>query len=86
MHYSTICKWELRNVDRREAQNVTNIFYKLKRVQIKQITDKVTLAMRKCKLHVKGKKVTVGEMISDDSVNIILKLDQGYKILRKPRG
>lgn len=50
VHYSTICKWELRNVDRRVAQNVTNIFYKLKRVQIKQITDKVALAMRKCKL------------------------------------
>lgn len=84
VHYSTICKWELRNVDRRVAQNVTNIFYKLKRVQIKQITDKVTLAMRKCKL--KGKKVTVGEMLSNDSVNKILKLDQGYKILRTLRG
>lgn len=40
--------------------------------------------MRKCNL--KGKKVTVGEMLSDDSVNKILKLDQGYKILRTLRG
>lgn len=29
-------------------------FYKLKRLQIKQIRDKVTLALRKCKT--KGKK------------------------------
>lgn len=77
LHYSTICKWELRNIDRRVAQNITNIFYKLKRVQIKQIADKVSLAMRKCKL--KDRKVTVGEVLSEDSVNQILKLNEGFK-------
>lgn len=34
--------------------SIPNIFYKLKRLQIKQIRDKVTLAVRKCKT--KGKK------------------------------
>lgn len=48
VHYSNICKWELRNVDRRAAMSIPNIFYKLKRLQIKQIRDKVTLAVRKC--------------------------------------
>lgn len=84
LHYSTICKWELRNIDKRVAQNVTCIFYKLKRVQIKQIADKVSLAMRKCKL--KEKKVTVAEVLSDYSVNKILKLNEGYKVLRTLRG
>lgn len=46
LHYSTICKWELRNIDRRVAMNLPNIFYKLKKLQIKQIKDKVALAMR----------------------------------------
>lgn len=77
LHYSTISKWELRNIDRRVAQNITNIFYKLKRVQIKQIADKVSLAMRTCKL--KDRKVTVGEVLSEDSVNQMLKLNEGFK-------
>ncbi|CAB3985503.1 Hypothetical predicted protein [Paramuricea clavata] len=34
VHYSTICKWELRSQDRKVAQSVPNIF-----LQIKKITD-----------------------------------------------
>lgn len=84
LHYSTICKWELRNVDRRVAQNITNLFYKLKKVQIKQIADKVSLALRKCKM--KDKKLTVREVLSEDSVNEIMRLNEGYKVLRTLRG
>ena len=32
VHYSTICKWELRSQDRRLAQSVPNIFFKLKKI------------------------------------------------------
>ena len=84
VHYSTICKWELRNVDRRAATNVTNIFFKLKKLQIKQISDKVSLAVRKCKLN--GKKLTVNEVISEGSVDKIIKHDEGYRVLRTLRG
>ena len=31
VRYSTICKWELRSRDRRVAQSVPNVFYKLKK-------------------------------------------------------
>ena len=31
VHYSTMCKWELRSKDRRVAMSVPNIFYKLKK-------------------------------------------------------
>lgn len=41
VHYSDIAKWELRSVDRRAAQSVPNIFFKLKKIQIKQVSDKV---------------------------------------------
>ena len=44
-HYSDICKYELRCVDRRVASNVPNLFFKVKRLQIKQVCDKVTLAL-----------------------------------------
>ena len=84
LHYSTICKWELRNVDRRVATNVSNIFFKLKKLQIKQISDKVNLAIRKCKRQ--GKQFTAGQLLSERSVNSIMKHDEGYKILRTLRG
>lgn len=59
LHYSTICKWELRNIDRRCATYIQNLFYKLKKLQIKQIQDKVMLAIRKSKLN--GKKYTAAQ-------------------------
>ena len=40
VHYSDIVKWELRSVDRRGAQSVPNIFFKHKKLQMKQISDK----------------------------------------------
>ena len=40
VHYSDIVKWELRSVDRRAAQSVPNIFFKHKKLQMKQISDK----------------------------------------------
>ena len=52
-HYSDVVKWELRSVDRRAAQSVPNIFFKHKKLQMKQISDKVNLAVRRCKKEVK---------------------------------
>lgn len=48
VHYSFICKWELRSIDRRAASSIPNIFFKLKKIQVKQTHDKVSPAMRKC--------------------------------------
>ena len=42
-------------MDRRAAQSVPNIFFKHKKLQMKQISDKVNLAIRRCKN--KGKKI-----------------------------
>ena len=46
VHYSDICKYELRCVDRRVASNIPNMFFKQKRLQTKQVCDKVTLALQ----------------------------------------
>ena len=46
VHYTEICRYELRSVDRRVATNVPNMFFKLKKVQMKQVLDRVSLAMR----------------------------------------
>ena len=49
VHYSTILKWELRSQDRRVTLSVRNIFYKLKKLQIKQIQNSACISLRKCK-------------------------------------
>ena len=49
VHYSDICKWELRNKDGRAAKHIPNIFYKMKKLQIKQIQDSAMISVRKGK-------------------------------------
>ena len=51
-----IVKWELRSVDRRATQSVPNIFFKHKKLQMKQISDQVNLSVRRCKKEVKKSK------------------------------
>ena len=48
VHSSTMCKWELRSKDRRVARSLPNIFYKLKKLQIRQIQGSASLSLRKC--------------------------------------
>ena len=84
VHYSTMCKWELRSKDRRVAQSVPNIFYKLKKLQIRQIQGSASLSLRKCKT--KGKTYTAGDLKSESSVNKLINLDEGFRVLRNLRG
>lgn len=84
LHYSTICKWELRNVDRRSALCIPNIFFKMKKLQIKYVRDKVMLAVRKCKLN--NKKYTAAQMLDPKVTDGIVHLNEGYQVLRNLRG
>ena len=84
LHYSDICKWELRSVDRRVALCVPNIFYKLKRLQIKQIKDNVSLTVRKCKAG--EMTITVGDLLSPGFVERLTMQNDGYRVLRALRG
>ena len=84
VQYSAICKWELRCQDRRVAESVPNIFYKLKKLQIKQIQDNARISIRKCKT--KGKRYTAGDLKTETGVNKLIHLDEGYRVLRNLRG
>lgn len=64
--------------------NLPNIFYKLKKLQIKQIKDKVSLAMRKCKTN--GKRITVEHVLSPGIIDDVAMHDEGFRVLRKLRG
>ncbi|XP_078383840.1 uncharacterized protein LOC144666317 [Oculina patagonica] len=81
--YSTVAKWELRCQDRRAAMSVPNIFYKLKKLQIKQIQDSACISLRKCKT--KGKRYTAGDLKSDDYLNKLVHLDEGFRVFRNLR-
>ena len=76
-------KWELRSVDRRAAQSVPNLFFKHKKIRMKQISDKVNLAIRICKN--KDKKITAAEARDSTYLDKLVKLDDGYYIFRQPR-
>ena len=83
VHYTDIAKWELRSQDRRAAQSIPNIFFKLKKIQLKQISDKVQLAVRRYKT--KGKKITAGEARNQSTLDKMVLLDEGYYIFRQLR-
>ena len=83
VHYSDIVKWELRSVDRRAAQSVPNIFFKHKKLQMKQISDKVNLAVRRCKK--RGQKITAAEARDSSYLEKLVNLDEGYYIFRQLR-
>ena len=83
VHYSDIVKWELRSVDRRAAQSVPNIFFKHKKLQMKQISDKVNLAVRRCKKQ--GQKITAAEARDSNYLDKLVNLDEGYYIFRQLR-
>ena len=83
VHYSNIVKSELRSVDRRAAQSVQNIFVKHKKLQMKQISDKVNLAVRRCKR--KGQAITAAETRDSNYLDKLVNLDEGYYIFRQLR-
>ena len=83
VHYSDIVKWELRSVDRRAAQSVPNISFKHKKLQMKQISDKVNLAVRRCKGN--EKKITAAEARNSEYLDKLVNLDEGYYIFRQLR-
>ena len=59
-------------------------FFKLKRLQIKQVKDKVSLAIRKCKTG--GKKLTAGNLLNPGFVQDLTMQNDGYRVLRTLRG
>ena len=82
VHYSDIVKWELRSVDR-AAQSVPNIFIKHKKLQMKQISDKVNSAVRRCKR--RGQRITAAEARDSHYLDKLVNLDEVYYIFRQLR-
>jgi len=58
--------------------SVPNIFYKLKKLQIKQIQDSACISLRKSET--KGKCFTAGDLKSEDYLNKLVHLDEGFRV------
>ena len=84
VHYSDICKSELRRSDRRAAMCVENIFFKTKKLQMKILLGKSQIALRKCRG--KNRCLTAGQLKQKGTLERLVHLDEGYKFLTALRG
>jgi len=84
VHYSDICKSELRRSDQRAAMCVENIFFKTKKLQMKILLGKSQIALRKCKGN--NRNLTAGHLKQQGALERLVHLDEGYKFLRALRG
>ena len=84
VHYSDICKSELRQSDRRAAMCIENIFFKTKKLQMKILLGKSQIALRKFKGN--NRNLTAGHLKQEGALERLVHLDEGYKFLRALRG
>ena len=81
--YSDIVKSELRNSDRRAANNVENIFFKTKKIQMKTLVDQSQIAIRKVKI---GQQRLTAKDVKGSAVTDLIHEDKAYKFLSNIRG
>ena len=83
VHYSDICKSELRQSDRRAAMCVENIFFKAKKLQMKILLGKSHIALRKCKGN--NKNLSAEQLKQEGALDRLIRYDEGYKFLNALR-
>jgi hypothetical protein len=82
--YNTVCRWELRNRDRRAARFATNIFMKCRKLQAVSLRRAAWIRLRKTK--VEGRDLTASMMLDSSQRNEILKTHVGWTDLKQLRG
>ena len=84
MHYSDICKSELRQSDRRAAMCVENIFFKTKKLQMKILLGNSQVALRKCKGN--SRTLNAAQLKQEGAIEKLIHHDDGFQFLRALRG
>ena len=84
VHYSDICKSELRRSDRRAAMCVENIFFKTKKLQMKILLGQSQVALRKCQGN--RRTITAGQLKQPGAIDNMIHHNEGFKFLRALRG
>jgi hypothetical protein len=84
--YGEIVKSELRNVDRRCASSIENLFFKTKKIQMKCLIDQTNLALRKVKTHNNVNKPLTAKDVKGEAAEELIHQDKAYKFLANIRG
>ena len=84
VHYSEICKSELRRSDRRAAICVENSFCKTKKLQMKILLGTSQIALRKCKSNIAA--LNAGVLKQQGAVERLIHLDEVNSFLRALKG
>ena len=84
LHYSEICKSELRGSNRKAAMCVENIFCKTKTLQMKILLDQSQTALRKCNGN--SRIWNAGNLKQQRTFDSLIFYDEGFKFLRALRG
>jgi hypothetical protein len=80
--FGKIIKSDFKRYDRRCANNVTKLLYSYKKLQIQQVVNQVSIAMRQRKnICNTAKNVT-----SNENLDQLLDDNHGYRILKQIRG
>ena len=81
--YGAIAKSELKRYDRRCAMNTAKILYSYKKLQIHQLTNAISIVLRK-KPSMSG--ICVGDLLEPGALESIISKDNGYGIFKQIRG
>ena len=84
VHYSDICKSELRRSDRRAAMCVENILFKTKKLQMKILLGQSQVALRECQGN--RRTITAGQLKQPGAIDNMIHHNEGFKFLRAFRG
>ncbi len=84
VHYSEICKSELRQSDCKAAMCVESIFFKTKKLQMKILLGQSQVALRKCQRN--SNTITAGQLKQPGAIDNMIHHGQGFKFLRALRG
>ena len=84
LHYSEICKSELRGSNRRAAMCVENIFCKTKTLQMKILLGQSQIALRKCNGN--SRIWNAGNLKQQGTFDSLIFHDEGFIFLRALRG
>ena len=84
IYYSEICKSEIRRSDRRVCKQVDNLFFKLKKMQMKLLFDQTHIILRK--YNSKNNNNLKAKDLKGEKLNEIVSHNDGYKVLKKVRG
>ena len=81
--YAEEVKSELRRKDRRVASCIPNIFFKLKKTQIKRLLDTSNICLRRNKIQ---GTVTAGQVKTNAAIDRIIKHDDGFRAGKNIKG